>query len=560
MMKRSIITFIIALSAVASVTAAEPQGYYKSLSGKKEGELKTAIHKLIRNFTLVSSYSDLKYYFRETDVRPGGELWWEMYSNKTFYLRNGFTGLNREHSFPKSWWGGSSDVSAYVDLNHLYPSDTQANSAKSNYPLGEVDDNEAPKFANGVSTVGYPKTGQGGGCQWVYEPDDEYKGDFARTYFYMVTCYQDLTWKSNYCYMMSQNDYPTLTGWASQLLLRWAKQDPVSEKEITRNDVVYSIQNNRNPFIDIPELADYLWGDKVGQTFTYTGPSENPNEPTGDPVLITPTQGMQLDFGEVAIGSSHTAELFFRGENLSGSFDLIISGTDKTMFSTPKNTLSASLANAADGTWLKITYTPTEVGKHTAKLIISEGGITGSRGIVLTGSCLEVPTLTACTATEATDITADSYRANWTSPADETIDYWIVNRTIYTGGSTRVEQIIAEEDGGVIVEDFSDSDSESYTVQSVRLGYKSPESNVIFVNHNGITGIEADQGLEVQGFEGCMRFICSQAQTGARIYDVAGRLIATISEIHNNMDIEMPAGIYFVATDNCSKLHKVVVR
>lgn len=77
--------------------------------------------------------------------------------------------------------------------------------------------------------MGYPVAGQGGGAKYVFEPADEYKGDFARTYFYMATIYQDLTWK--HTYMVSSNTYPTLNTWSINLLLRWHHQDPVSEKK-----------------------------------------------------------------------------------------------------------------------------------------------------------------------------------------------------------------------------------------------------------------------------------------------------------------------------------------
>lgn len=540
------------LLSAAGASAEAPQGYYRSLEGKKDAELKTALYQLIHNFTQVSSYNDLPRYFQQTDVYPNSKRWWDMYSDIPLYAPS-FKGLNREHSFPKSWWGGSTGIPAYVDLNHLYPSEAAANMAKSNYPLGEVNRTNTPKFDNGISTVGYPVTGQGGGCQWVFEPADEYKGDFARTYFYMATCYQNLTWK--YTYMVSSNTYPTLTGWAARMLLKWHRDDPVSQKELDRNDMVYSIQNNRNPFIDRPELAEYLWGDKVGQEFKLT----SSDVPIGDPNLITPTQGMSLDFGEVAIGSSTTAELFFRGENLRGSLDLVLTGADKAMFSLPSDMLSTSLVNAPDGTWLRITYKPTALGEHEARVIISAGGITGSRGVILRGRCLEVPVLTGCTATDATDITSDSYRANWTYPENETVDYWVVTRTRYTGNSASTEEILAEEPG-IIIEDFDGSDSESYSVQSVRLGYRSPMSNVIFVQHSGVTGVEADQPLVIYGFEGCMRFICSDSQTGARIYDPAGRLVMTVDEIHNNYDLYIAPGIYLVITDQCHRPIKVSVR
>lgn len=542
------------MAACATGAAAQaPQGYYKSLEGKSDAELKTAVYNLIHNFTRVSSYQNLPKYFQRTDVYPESSRWWDMYSDIPLYAPS-FSGLNREHSFPKSWWGGSEKTSAYVDLNHLYPSEARANQAKSNFPLGEVDHSEKIRFENGISTVGYPVRGQGGGCEHVFEPADEYKGDFARTYFYMATCYQQgLTWK--YTYMVNQTEYPTLNGWAADMLLKWHRDDPVSQKEIDRNNVVYSIQNNRNPFIDHPELAEYIWGNNKGKPYN---PSQSDN-PTGDPELSSPTQGMALDFGQVAIDNKIVSPLYFKGSNLTGSLTLQIYAGDTDMFSLETKSVSAALVNAEEGTWINITYSPTALGTHSARLLISDGGFAGgSRAIELRGECLAKPTLTACTATDATDITSDSYTANWTYPQNEVIDYWVITREKYTGGIVTSEEIVAEAPGCQI-DGFSSSDREAYSVQSVRLGYRSPASNVIFVEHSGITGVAAEHGLEVQGFEGMIRFLCTAPQTGARIYDVTGSMILYLDEIRSNMTVDMPTGIYFVVTDQSHTPIKVAV-
>ncbi len=560
-MKR-LFTHIILAAAVAcgslTAIAEAPQGYYHSLEGKKEGELKTAVYQLIHNFTTVSSYNALPQYFRRTDVYPETDRWWDMYSDIPLYTHS-FSGLNREHSFPKSWWkvGESVDyTTAYVDLNHLYPSEARANQAKSNYPLGTVSPSVTPKFTNGVVKVGNPVTGQGGGSQFVFEPADEYKGDFARTYFYMVTCYQDLQWNTKYTWMMGRDLYPTLKGWAIDLLLQWHRDDPVSDKETMRNDVVYTIQNNRNPFIDRPELAEYIWGNKKGLNY------EGGDAPHGDPVLISPVKGTSLDFGQVAIGKSASAKLLVRGENLRNAVQVIVSKRtgNGEMFSIPVNSIAASLANNADGYWLTVTYTPTAEGSHTGRLVFSDYDSSGeSFGIELTGECLPVPTLTACTATEATDITSESYTANWTYPENEVIDYWIVNRTKYSGTTISTEQIVAEAPG-IVIDGFNDSDRESYTVQSYRLGYLSPESNVIFIDHLGITGIESEQGLVVQGFDGMIRFLCSDVHTGVRIYDISGKVVMSVDSVSDNTDIEIPAGIYFITTDQYRSPIKVAVK
>ena len=170
---RIILIAVLAICSLSAAIAEIPAGYYNTLNGKKEDDLKTAAYKVIRNLTKISSYSALPQYFKETDVYPGTNRWWDMYSDIPLYAPS-FQGLNREHSFPKSWWGGTQTVNAYVDLNHLYPSEMAANMAKSNYPLGTVDRSSKVNFDNGISTVGYPVTGQGGGAQYVYEPADEY--------------------------------------------------------------------------------------------------------------------------------------------------------------------------------------------------------------------------------------------------------------------------------------------------------------------------------------------------------------------------------------------------
>lgn len=529
-----------------------PQGYYTSLNGKKDGELKTAIHDLVRNFTLVSSYSALPQYFFQTDVYPESNRWWDMYSDIPLYAPS-FRGLNREHSFPKSWWGGLTTVSAYVDLNHLYPSEAAANMAKSNYPLGEVSTSANVKFDNGVTKVGYPVAGQGGGAAFVFEPDDEYKGDFARTYFYMATCYQNLKWK--YTFMVNQNLYPTLTGWAVNLLMKWHRQDPVSEKETLRNDAVYRIQNNRNPFIDYPELAEYLWGDKKGMPFD----AATAVTPGGTPNLITPVQDMVLDFGEVAIGKSVQARLFFNGENLSKPIELAVYKGNSKFFTIPTRTIAANLVNSSEGYWLTMTYTPDETGEHTSRLLISGGGISGSRGIELRGICQPVPTLTAPTATAATDIESNSYVANWVPVDGETVDYYLINRTMYANGTATFEQVVAE-NTGTVIEGFDAHDNEAYTVQSVRLGYVSPESNVVTVSHAGVTGIENDKPLATVGLEGMIRFMVSTPHTDVRIYDTMGRTVVTIDQVDNYTDITMAPGIYFVTTGQAHRPVRVIVR
>ena len=274
-MKNRILSFLLLLTFFVTASFAQKE-YYTSIDGVKGGAtLKNALHNLIKNHTKISYGSGATstwgaFYTTDAVVENGQRRVLDMYSPEKRYFSSKGTavgGMNIEHSVPKSWWGGTKN-NAYCDLHHLNPSDQNANSRKSNYPLGEL---TSVSWDNGVAFVG--KANIDGSSANAFEPCDEYKGDFARTYMYMFTCYQDLTWKTtqmNY----ENSSYPTLKPWAVELLLKWQKQDPVSEKEVNRNNAVYAVQGNRNPFVDYPQLAHYVWGDSVNYVFHLTGDVE----------------------------------------------------------------------------------------------------------------------------------------------------------------------------------------------------------------------------------------------------------------------------------------------
>ena len=258
------------------VCATAQKEYYTSVDGIKGGEtLKTALHELIKNHKVISYGSGESstwgaFYTTDAVVENGQRRVLDMYSNEKRYFGSkgsAVSGMNIEHSVAKSWWGGNKN-NAYCDIHHLNPSDQNANSRKSNYPLGEL---TSVSWDNGVTFVG--KANIDGSSMNAYEPCDEYKGDFARVFMYMFTCYQDLTWE--YTWMnYEKSSYPTLKPWAVKLLLKWHKQDPVSEKEVNRNNAVYAVQGNRNPYVDYPQLADYVWGDSINYVFHLTGEVE----------------------------------------------------------------------------------------------------------------------------------------------------------------------------------------------------------------------------------------------------------------------------------------------
>lgn len=253
-MKKLIATYLmgVSLSALATV----PAGYYDSLDGKAGDALLEGLRLLSAEHVKISYGDDTWAAFEKTDMRMvnGRKAWWDMYSNNLVYLPD-HGALNIEHSVAKSWWNSEKNY-AYSDLFHLNPSDQNANNKKGNYPPGEVAD--ARLLDNGITRIGTPAAGLGGGAASVFEPADEYKGDFARAYFYIFTAYPDINWQDSYQYVYSNGG--TLRPWAVEMLLKWHRQDPVDSKEKARNEEIYALQGNRNPFIDYPALAEIAFG------------------------------------------------------------------------------------------------------------------------------------------------------------------------------------------------------------------------------------------------------------------------------------------------------------
>jgi endonuclease I len=268
-MKKNYLLSILFLSIYLLCNAAEPIGYYDNAIGKTEAALKTQLFLIVGDHT-ERTYTNLWTDFQTTDKRADGKVW-DMYSTCSFTFvtdqDKGSGGsaecqyYNREHSMPNSWFSAAYPM--YSDLFHLYPTDKYVNNQRGNYPYGETS-NPSSTYSNGSKkgTSSFP-----GYTGIVFEPIDEYKGDFARSYFYMVSAYDDKvsSWSSD---QLAGNKYPALNAWSVSLFLKWNAQDPVSTKEINRNEEVYKIQKNRNPFIDYPDLAEYIWGSKKGEPWS----------------------------------------------------------------------------------------------------------------------------------------------------------------------------------------------------------------------------------------------------------------------------------------------------
>jgi endonuclease I len=283
------------LTVTSGCLIAQPAGYYATAEGKQGEALQQVLHEIIDDHTVLS-YADLWTAFRSTDKRSDGSVW-DMYSDRpggdppyvyTFGMDQcgNYSGegscYNREHSFPKSWFNDASPM--YTDLFHLYPTDGYVNGKRSNYPFGETD-NASWTSLNGSelgpsSVSGYSGT--------VFEPIDAYKGDFARTYFYMAARYygEDSGWPGS-----PMVDGAQLEPWAREMLVRWHNEDPVSEKETSRNDAVFALQGNRNPFIDRPEFVQLMYSNGGGVI-----PDELP--PVLDSITVVGRDEVSLWFNE----------------------------------------------------------------------------------------------------------------------------------------------------------------------------------------------------------------------------------------------------------------------
>lgn len=259
--------------------------YYEEAVGLVGTNLKVKLNSIIKHGHYHVSYGSIWGHFETLDKKPDGTVW-DIYTDipggtpvYTFDFGSISSGghqcggsgpntegycFNREHSWPRTWFGGQ-QYPMNSDMHHMYPVDREVNAKRSNFPYGVVaqatwTSSNGSKLGTGDPVANYG--GYGGAEATLYfEPIDEYKGDLARTYFYMSTRYygeDGLPWKSDFPNAMGAELRP----WTVSLLLDWHRQDPVSDKEVDRNNGIYYIQGNRNPFVDYPLFVECVWGDQ----------------------------------------------------------------------------------------------------------------------------------------------------------------------------------------------------------------------------------------------------------------------------------------------------------
>lgn len=282
MKKNILLSLLIPTFFVAQI----PSDYYEGTQNLTGYPLKTKLHNIISEKNINWHYGDLQAFYNQTDLDryydhdatnstflldiyseiPTGPDAYEYTSNQMIGSANAEgLGWNREHMMPQSSF--NSNYPMYSDLFFVIPTDARINQLRSNYPYGIAGTTNFYTFTNGskINRNGTPNSGYTGR---VYEPIDEFKGDIARSLLYFAVRYEGKLNSFNYYNGTSAaNDTSPLDGteekafenWYIAMLLQWHQLDPVSQREIDRNNAVYNIQKNRNPFIDHPEWVAAIW-------------------------------------------------------------------------------------------------------------------------------------------------------------------------------------------------------------------------------------------------------------------------------------------------------------
>ena len=261
------------------VQANIPQSYYDQANNLSSDELKEALHQIISNHVIypyTSNSTDTWDIIQESDQDPNennniilvytgrsqdkgyrdGSGNYSQYENGNGTQSNSW---NREHIWPKSHGFPDEDDNAYTDVHNLKPCDRSVNSSRGtkDFDFGGNQHSEASDCLTDSDS---------------WEPPDYVKGDIARILFYMVIRYDPGVDHENNTFDLELVDYTTpnntdpILGKLSSLL-EWHVSDPVDDFEINRNEIIFGFQENRNPFIDHPNLVNFLWGENVGQNW-----------------------------------------------------------------------------------------------------------------------------------------------------------------------------------------------------------------------------------------------------------------------------------------------------
>ena len=267
-----------------------PSGYYNTAENKSDQALQLALHNIIDDHTdypYSSNSTDTWDILKVADADPNNAnnviL---IYTRESVNGLQEYDGWNREHVWAKSRGDFGTSRPMGTDVHNLRASNIDVNSTRSNYSFENCTSNSCEQtYGNSYSSSAL-----------VFEPRDEDKGDVARIIFYMVVRYEgdsgeeDLEMTESILSVSSKSPRHGVRS----TLLEWHELDPVDDFERNRNDVIYSYQDNRNPFIDHPELVDFLWGDQ--QQTSWNSSLSNPAQLVDRELFIpNPVQTSYID-------------------------------------------------------------------------------------------------------------------------------------------------------------------------------------------------------------------------------------------------------------------------
>ncbi len=496
-----------------------PNGYYNNANGKTGDELKIALHNIIKGHHVVS-YNGLLNAFAYTDCKPNGKIW-DIYSNIEYSPSSGICGeyeqegdcWNREHTWPQSWF--NEQTTPRSDLFHVYPTDGYVNGKRSNYPYGEIN---RPIYTSGNGSKLGPCVTSGYSDK-VFEPIDEYKGDIARSYFYMSVRYysEDSDWGTS-----GMTNKSEILPWAMTMLLRWSDEDPVSDKEIARNNAVYGYQNNRNPFIDHPEYARMIWDPNWQGGMSYnitcaTGLSngsvsapESAMEGTTVSITATPEPGYMVGTYTVyKTGSPNTTvTVSNNGTFTMPGYAVTVSATfvqNNTMYHIALGTvshgsISANVQSALSGSNITLTATPASGYSLYSWYVFKTGDMNTT--VNVSGNSFVMPAFNVTVMATFVQGSANGDFVKVTSaPTDWSGEYLIVYETgnkAFNGGLTNLDVVgntIPVTISGNTIASDSTTDAAKFTIATVGGGYSIQGASGKYIgygsNSNGLTSSDS---------------------------------------------------------------------
>ncbi len=288
-------TVVTANTATNNNTSGIPANYYDTVTTQNCAALKSVLKWRTTAGMTPKTYGDLFTQYTVSDIKPREVFYaapnntpnviWDIYSDNptgtdpynftptigpgflrgscsSFNYSNESDCYNREHSVPQNWFGANaspSSVGPESDYHHIFPTDGKVNGVRSNYIYGEVTSPTTTSL-NGSKLGPNAFAGLTG---TAFEPINEFKGDLARAFLYFVTRYEANmpNWPGGGegVQAFDPTTYPSVDIPYLQLMMKWSGQDPVSQKEIDRNNAAFTYQGNRNPYVDHPEYVDRVW-------------------------------------------------------------------------------------------------------------------------------------------------------------------------------------------------------------------------------------------------------------------------------------------------------------